>query len=60
MSTTVQHPADEPTRALRTRHAAAEPGMTRQERVIFVVYVVMGATILAFLTATTALWSLGV
>lgn len=60
MSTTVQYPARERTRALRTRNAAAQPEMSRQERVIFTVYVVMGAMILAFLTATTAVWSLGV
>ena len=41
-------------------NAAAQPEMTRQERVIFMVYVVMGGMILAFLTATTAVWSLGV
>jgi hypothetical protein len=41
-------------------NAAAEPAMTRQERVIFMVYVVMGGLILAFLAATTALWAVGV
>jgi hypothetical protein len=60
MSTIVQDLANERTRALRTSNAAAEPEMSRQERVIFMVYVVMGAMILAFLTATTAVWSLGV
>jgi hypothetical protein len=64
MSTTVQYPANDPanerTRALRTRNPAAEPEMSRQERVTFMVYVVMGGMILAFLTATTAVWSLGV
>jgi hypothetical protein len=61
MSTIVfQYPAHERTGALRTREAAAEPEMNRQERVIFMAYVVMGAMILSFLTATTALWSLGV
>jgi hypothetical protein len=59
MSTIVQYPADERTRALPARNGAAEPEMSRQERVIFMVYVVMGAMILAFLTATTAAWSLG-
>jgi hypothetical protein len=60
MSTIVQHPADERIRAPHTGNAAAEPEMTRQERLIFTVYVVMGAMIVAFLTAMTALWSLGV
>jgi hypothetical protein len=55
-----QYPADEGTRALRTHNAAAEPEMTRQEHVIFMVYAVMGAMTVAFLTATMALWSLGV
>jgi hypothetical protein len=60
MSTTVQYRADERTRASRTRNAAGVPEMTRQERVIFTVYAVMGAMIVAFLTATAALWALGV
>ncbi len=60
MSTIVQSRADERTRALRTRNVAGAPEMTRQERVIFMVYAVMGAMIVAFLTATTAVWALGV
>jgi hypothetical protein len=59
MSTIVQYPSDERTRALPPPNLA-ELEMTQQERVIFTVYVVMGATIVAFLTAVTALWSLGV
>jgi hypothetical protein len=60
MSTIVKNPADERLRALRSHSAAGIPEMTQQERVIFMVYVVMGAAIVAFLAATTALWSLGV
>jgi hypothetical protein len=40
MSRIVQYPADQHTRALRTGSAAAVPEMTRQERVIFMVYAV--------------------
>jgi hypothetical protein len=48
MSTLVQQPAE------------LVPAMSRQERVIFTVYVAMGAMIVAFLATTFALWSLGV
>jgi hypothetical protein len=60
MSTIVQYPAHEGTRAPRTRDAAADPEMTRQERVIFTVYLAMGGLILAFLTTTSVVWALGV
>jgi hypothetical protein len=60
MSPIVQQRADEHLRPLRTRNAAAEPELTRQERVIFRVYVGMAAMIAAFLSATSALWALGV
>jgi hypothetical protein len=60
MSTIVQSHAHNGIRALRTRDAAAEPELTRQERLISTVYLVMGALILAFLTATSVVWALGV
>jgi hypothetical protein len=60
MSTIVQYPARQATAALRPRAAAAQPELTRQERLISTVYLVMGALILAFLTATSVVWALGV
>jgi hypothetical protein len=48
MSTLAQRPALD--------YAAEELQMNRQERVIFLVYLVMGATIVTFLAATSAIW----
>jgi hypothetical protein len=39
--------------------AAARPGMNRQERVIFTVYVVLAVLVVLFLAATGLLWWLG-
>jgi hypothetical protein len=39
--------------------APPAPEMNRQERVVFTVYVVMGAMIVAFLAATSLVWLLG-
>jgi hypothetical protein len=60
MSIIVQYPAHDGTRELPTRSTAAKPELTRQERVISTVYLVMGALIAAFLTATSVVWALGV
>lgn len=71
MSTSVQRSAAalapalpttaEPAPAQRTSaDAAAEPELTRQDRVIVTVYAVMAAMVVAFLATTLALSWLGV
>lgn len=40
--------------------SATATGMSRHERLIFVVYAVMGAIIVTFLATSFALWSAGV
>jgi hypothetical protein len=40
--------------------SATETVMSRQERLIFIVYAVMGAIIVTFLATSFALWSAGV
>ena len=50
MSTLPQGPAFD--------YAAGEPRMNRQERVIFLAYVVMGTIVVTFLAATSATWLL--
>jgi hypothetical protein len=59
MSPLTQQHADKHIRARRPRYAAAQVETTRQERVIFTAYVVMGALIAAFMTATSVAWALG-
>jgi hypothetical protein len=45
---------------MSTRHdAIATPQMNAQERLIFTIYVAMGAIIATFLASTSALWLLG-
>ena len=48
MSTLAQRPALD--------YAAEEPQMNGQERVIFLVYLVMSAMVVTFLAATSAIW----
>jgi hypothetical protein len=71
MSTSVQRPAPALAPALPTRaepapaprtsaDAAAEPEVTRQDRVIVTIYVVMATMVAGFLATTLALWWLGV
>jgi hypothetical protein len=71
MSTSVQRPAAALPPALPTRaepapvprtsaDAAAEPEITRQDRVIVTIYAVMAAMVAAFLATTLALWWFGV
>jgi hypothetical protein len=37
-------------------YAAEEPQMNRQERVIFLAYLVMSTVVVTFLAATSAIW----
>ena len=48
MSTLTQRPALD--------YAAEEPQMNRQERLIFLAYLVMSTMVVTFLVATSAIW----